>query len=301
MDTERSPPPSNGRRHPAAPRRRRPGRRILRFLVDALLPETCLGCRRARPGSFLHLCPPCRADLRELPRACDRCGRPLPRAPSITAGPPPGARCGPCSGRAPALSILLVPWVFEGPLVALIHSWKYGGRRYLAAEMGAALWDRFAERLVGCDVVVPVPMRPLRRLARGYNQSLDLAAELARRLGAPLDHALRRRRTPPQSTLPLDRRGVNARRSFAPGRTGSELGGTRVLLVDDVSTTGATLEACATILRRGGAREVVGLAAAWTPPSRPRELEVAARWRDPRWPIRDDGRNSWGRGRRSRP
>jgi predicted amidophosphoribosyltransferase len=126
-----------------------------------------------------------------------------------------------------------------------------------------------AELIEGADLAVPVPLHWRRRLDRGFNQ----AEALARELGLPVCRALRRRRrTPPQVELPADARHANVRDAFAlawPQRTGAwPLGGARplsgavVVLVDDVSTTGATLDACALVLKRAGVSQVRALTAA---------------------------------------
>ena len=115
-----------------------------------------------------------------------------------------------------------------------------------------------AELLSAADVVVPVPLHRRRRRVRGFNQAEDLA----RNLGRPVTLALRRRRaTQSQADLPAARRHVNVRGAFAL-RWRSDVRGCRVVLVDDVCTTGATLEACARVLREAGAREVSALTAA---------------------------------------
>lgn len=119
-----------------------------------------------------------------------------------------------------------------------------------------------ADTLGGVDCAVAVPLHPRRHRARGFNQ----AAELAAQLGIPVVGALRRARaTAPQTELPASRRRVNVRGAFAPARRfgvrsgGAGVEGACVLLVDDVTTTGATLDACARVLRRAGAREVRAL------------------------------------------
>lgn len=112
--------------------------------------------------------------------------------------------------------------------------------------------------LDGADVVVPVPLHRARRLARGFNQ----AADLARGLGLPVSQALRRtRNTGSQADLPAARRHANVRGAFRLARR-APIRGASVVLVDDVSTTGATLEACGRALLEGGAREVRALIAA---------------------------------------
>ena len=119
--------------------------------------------------------------------------------------------------------------------------------------------ERGAEILSGAACVVPVPLHPSRRRHRGFNQ----AADLARRVGLPVCHALRRRRaTPAQTGLPAARRHRNLREAFACTRAAVSLIGATVVLIDDVSTTGATLEACARALKNAGIAEVRALTAA---------------------------------------
>jgi ComF family protein len=158
-------------------------------------------------------------------------------------------------------------------LRAIVHALKYEGRRSLAVPL-ARLMRRQAEDLVDdVDWVVPVPLHWRRQRERGFNQ----AADLARALGLPMLHALRRlRSTIPQADLPAAQRHRNVRNAFGLSRrwashlwwrTDTEhvrrlLAGACVLLVDDVSTTGATIEACARVLKAAGVREVRALTAA---------------------------------------
>ncbi len=118
---------------------------------------------------------------------------------------------------------------------------------------------RGADILDGVSCVIPVPLHPSRRRERGFNQ----AADLARRLGLPVIGALKRvRATATQTGLPAAQRHRNVRDAFAITRHGSAVAGAAVVLVDDVSTTGATLEACARVLKSVGAIEVRALTAA---------------------------------------
>ena len=154
---------------------------------------------------------------------------------------------------------------------AIIHAFKYDGRRSLAAPLARLMAARGACVIEGAEVAVPVPLHPRRRRARGYNQAADLAA----RLPLPSVEALRRtRHTPSQTDLPAGRRRRNVRGAFAPARRrpffdpGARVRGRVVLLVDDVATTGATLEACARALAAMGAREVRALTVARVPSRR---------------------------------
>ena len=142
-----------------------------------------------------------------------------------------------------------------------MHAFKYEQRHTLAPRLGGLMRESGAGILGGVDCAVAVPLHPRRHRTRGFNQ----AAELAVQLGLPVVDALQRTRaTAPQTELPASRRRVNVRGAFAPARrlgvrSGGAVGGACVLLVDDVTTTGATLDACARVLRRAGAREVRAL------------------------------------------
>jgi ComF family protein len=141
----------------------------------------------------------------------------------------------------------------------VIHALKYDGRRSLARPLAALMRDRGAAMLAGADCVVPVPLHRSRRRHRGFNQADDLA----RHIGLPVRRALARvRATPTQTGLPAARRHRNLRGAFAPTCHARGLAGAVVVMVDDVSTTGATLDACARVLKEIGVREVRALTAA---------------------------------------
>jgi ComF family protein len=154
----------------------------------------------------------------------------------------------------------------------IIHALKYGRRQSIAPRLGRLMRHHGADVLAGADVALPVPLHWSRRHWRGFNQAELLAAEL----GLPVGHLLRRvRRTRSQIELPARERHANVEGAFAPRRrdawhwpgwlrrrvTGS-LAGLTVVLVDDVSTTGATLEACARAVKRAGAKQVRAITAA---------------------------------------
>lgn len=122
---------------------------------------------------------------------------------------------------------------------------------------------RGAEMLAGADALVPVPLHPSRRRQRGFNQAADLARHIARHSGLPMIEALRRvRATATQAELPADRRYVNVQSAFAATAACSSARTRVVILVDDVSTTGATLDVCAGVLKSAGVAEVRALTAA---------------------------------------
>lgn len=186
-----------------------------------------------------------------------------------------GAVCDRCwasiSRRTPLTEQLqgrhAVDWVgavdlYEGRLRDIIHALKYERRRSIARPLGALMRTSGAVLLDGADVVVPVPLHPRREHERGFNQADDLA----RQLGLPVAPLLRRVRfTRSQIELPAAARHQNVRDAFAIADGPAEAGRcipSVVVLVDDVSTTGATLDACARVLKAGGAKQVRALTAA---------------------------------------
>jgi ComF family protein len=147
---------------------------------------------------------------------------------------------------------------YEGRLRDAIHALKYDGRRSLARPLGRLMRDCCSQVLDSADLIVPVPLHFRRQRVRGFNQADDLA----RPLGLPVSRALRRRRhTASQTDLPADARHRNVSNAFRL-RWRADVAGRCIVLVDDVSTTGATLEACARVLLAHGAREVRALTAA---------------------------------------
>jgi ComF family protein len=196
--------------------------------------------------------------------ACARCG--LPLSPQHESSPRAAVdRCRRCRRGRGAVDRARAIGDYDGALRDLIHAFKYGGRRRIAVGLGALLRRHGEELLVDAEVVVPVPLHRSRERQRGFNQS----ALLAGTLGLPVARALRRQRaTPSQATLPATRRQANVRDAFAPGRDSAEVANRVVVLVDDVCTTGATLNACADVLKRQGAREVRALTVARVVPKR---------------------------------
>lgn len=215
-----------------------------------LWPARCLGCGR-RDAPF---CPACWAALPRLrPPLCPRCSRPQPG----------GAVCAECRQREPALLAVRAACSYRGAVAVAVRHLKYRQERYLVAALGQLLVGCLAARPLAVDALVPVPLDARRARWRGFNQSALLAAEVARALDRPLlDAALRRQRpTRPQVGLSARERRANVRDAFACTER-TAVAGRRLLLVDDVMTTGATLEACAAALHGAGAAAVYGLVVA---------------------------------------
>ena len=165
---------------------------------------------------------------------------------------------------------------YEGALREIIHAFKYEARRSLADPLGGMLRDAGSSVLDGCDYVVPVPLHPWRRMQRGFNQARDLAKHLERPV---VDALWRPRATPPQMALNANERHSNVRGAFvvSPLLTGrarlhdvtcSSIDDRIIVLVDDVRTTGATLDECAKVLLGAGAREIRAVTVAMVEKSR---------------------------------
>ncbi len=234
----------------------------LRTAVDAVLSvvlaPSCAACDELldRP-THGPVCDRCWESIRPLtPPLCDRCGDPLPTWRTISI---PLALCPRCRRAGRLVDRARAVGSYDGALRAIVHAMKYEGRRSLARPLAALMRHRGADMLNGAACVVPVPLHPSRRRERGFNQAVDLAAHL----GLPVVSALRRvRATATQTGLPAARRHRNVRDAFRATRAGLALAGATVVLVDDVSTTGATLEACARALKEIGVAEVRALTAA---------------------------------------
>lgn len=261
---------------PSAGRIKR-GRGVLSALragwIDLLFPPRCAGCR-----GWGHLfCPRCAQAVQPMPaQICLTCGRPH----GDLLIPGPVRQCESCREVADWPFVFVrAATLFGEPVRSGIHGLKYEGRaelavalaRYLVAvyrqepwsgtATGDAAGDAAGEQIDGC---LAVPLHPSRLAGRGYNQSALLGAHFAQAVGLPFwpDWVSRDRATQSQARLSAQERQQNVRGAF---RADPQIEGKRLLLIDDVMTTGATLVACAQALRKAGAAEIYGLVLA-TPP-----------------------------------
>lgn len=212
-------------------------------LLDVVFPRRCAGCAR---GDW-PFCADCVSALVPLaPPWCERCGLPWSRARASCRRCPPGELDG---ARA--------AFLYEGPARRAVHKLKFGGWRGVGEALGRAM---AATGPPAVDAVTWVPLGRRRLADRGYDQAKVLAAVVAHELGVPTAHPIRRAvATGPQAQRSAVDRRTAMRDAFAPnGRRCPD----RVLLVDDVLTTGATAAACAVALRAAGARSVFLLVAA---------------------------------------
>jgi len=227
--------------------------RIGRGGLDLLYPPACMACG-AGTGSTDALCPACWQQMRFIAKPyCQRLGTPFAvdyggelLSPAAIADPP-------VFGRARAVAL------YDGPARDLVHRLKFNDRPELARGLGRMMAAAGAELLAEADVIVPVPLHWTRAWKRRFNQATELARVVSRHSGLPLDVASLRRtkRTPSQVGLTRAQRRDNVQGAFHVGDAErAAFVGRRVLLVDDVLTTGATMNAAARVLLRAGAVQV---------------------------------------------
>jgi ComF family protein len=221
-------------------------------LAGVLFGGSCFLCRGAARAV---LCGSCDAELPRLAEPlCPRCALPSPG----------GETCGRCLAEPPHYDATLAALAYVFPADALVHALKFRGELALAPLLGALIAERIplGERV---DRVIAVPLSAARLRERGYNQALEIARPVAKTLRAPLEFSacVRERDTAAQSDLPWAQRRRNVRGAFRCTRT---LLDAHVAVVDDVMTTGATLDEIAATLKRAGAARVVNWVLARTFP-----------------------------------
>ncbi len=226
-------------------------RRAATALLDLLLPPRCLGCGVTVTETGT-LCAACWNGITFLGAPCCACcGLPF----DFDLGG--GALCGACSRAQPAFDRARAAMRYDGNSRRLVLAFKHGDRLHLAPALGRWMARAGAELLREADFLVPVPLHWTRLFARRYNQAAVLAHAIHKAGGPPVgaDWLRRRRRTPSQGKRNAQAREINVRAAFAvkPGRS---VKGRRIVLIDDVFTTGATVAECARVLRRAGAARI---------------------------------------------
>jgi len=215
--------------------------------LNLLFPQWCVGC--GKEGDFI--CYSCRQSLpRIMPPLCPRCGRPQPS----------GILCPSCVSWQAEIDGIRSPFRFDGVMRQAIHQLKYRNLRALAQPLAKLLNNYLGTNPMPGEVLVPVPLHHKRLRERGYNQSSLLTKELGKLTNLPVvdDCLIRLWHAPPQArTSTVDERRSNVAGAFTC--RDRRLQDKQVLLIDDVSTSGATLDACAAALKAGGATSVWGL------------------------------------------
>ena len=230
----------------------RRGRQAWSGFIDLLFPPRCGGCQSV--GSLW--CEACRAAVQPIgPPWCEKCGEPF-----VT-----DRLCSNCRAHPLEIEKIRSVALFDGVLRQAIHRFKYERLASMAEPFGDMLADYWRAEQFTADWLIPVPLHPSRERDRGYNQSELLTRRLARRVNVPGNSkGLRRiRATAVQMTLNAAQRHENVAGAFECVEP--RVRGARVIIIDDVSTTGATLEACAQAVLKAGAATVMGLTLARTP------------------------------------
>jgi len=228
-------------------------------LLARVLPSSCALCGQLCAGV---VCDGCRGDAVIIRSRCHRCANPLPAADAAA-----GRACGACVAAPPAFETTIAGADYQAPLDQLVLQLKFGGVLPLAAWFAALLRDQVLRQARADlpDVLVPVPLGRRRLVERGFNQALEVARPLSRMLGVPVEAQLAARivETAPQSALPPLQRGTNVCAAFAAT---AGVRGLHVGVVDDVMTSGRTLDAVAHALKQAGALRVSNYVVARTPP-----------------------------------
>jgi len=224
--------------------------RLKRVALDLLFPPYCIGC--GREGNYI--CDRCNQEMPFIaPPICAICGRPLL----------PDNQCPGCIGEQTDIDGIRAPFLFHGIIRRAVHEFKYNNLRALAPSLAAFLHEYLAANPLPGDVLVPVPIHRKRLRERGYNQSSLVAHELGRRCGLPVinDCLIRQSYISSQAksaSAIVRLENVTGAFTCIDGR----LKGKKVILIDDVSTSGATMNACAGAMKSAGAATVWGLALA---------------------------------------
>ncbi len=215
--------------------------RQTKAVFDLALAGSCLLCGD-KSGPAL-LCADCHTDLPSAPPTC------CPQCGELTTF---SERCGACLNKPPHFDRTFALFRYEFPVDRMIHAFKYGHQLAVGHWLGQLLAERIAP---GVDLIIPLPLHTERLRERGFNQAMEMAREIEKKAKIPVDRnsLLRTRPTPPQAGLDHKERRKNVRGAF---ECRSDLSGRHILLVDDVMTTGATLDECARILKLHGATEV---------------------------------------------
>jgi ComF family protein len=218
-------------------------------LLDLLFPTRCVNCRK--PGGAL--CAECFASIRYLrPPFCSRCSHPLPTAKAV---------CPECRAHPRTITQIRAAAWHEGAMREAIHALKYNRRRDVVVPLANVLAPLVAQFDAPIDFLTSVPLHADRERARGYNQAELLAEQTARAVRSTYVRVLERTRaTADQIGLNAHERRKNVQDAFHA--IGNSMAGKNIALIDDVCTTGATLDACAAALFANGARGVYGLTVA---------------------------------------
>jgi ComF family protein len=237
-------------------------KQLFHALLDVILPPICHICHSFIPNAgTLHICPTCYDRLPlVLSPLCPLCGIPF-------AGTGDDHPCGACTLQPPHFNAARAHFLYEGPIRDLVHAFKYNRNIHLCYPLALLALEGTCgvPAVTDLNLIVPVPLHRTRLRQRGFNQAVLLGRILSRRLALPMmpDALVRTRATEPQIELSAAERGENVRGAFSVKRPVS-ISGKRILLLDDVMTTGSTMNECAKELKRAGAFAVIAVTIART-------------------------------------
>jgi ComF family protein len=215
-------------------------------LVTAFFKQKCLLCNAKIDALEANIHAACRACLNDLPwhpkTSCPQCG--------LSSS---GQLCGSCISSPPDFDATISVFLYDFPIDTMMQRYKYGNMLSLCAFFGQMLSEKVAFDTV--DIIIPMPMHPARIKERSFNQALEIAKFLCKNHKEKLDYksAERQKLTPPQASLPLKERVKNIKGAFS---VNTVLTGKRIVIVDDVMTTGASLNELAKTLKKAGASHV---------------------------------------------
>jgi len=229
----------------------------LNHLLSNLFPSRCVFCQQT-VGSGLEVCPDCYRALPHNETCCARCA--LPLAEDINGA----VLCGRCIKKTPAFDYAYSPFRYEDEIITLVHQLKFSEKISFSRSIGEMLLKIFSGTGETPDCLLPVPLHPSRMRQRGFNQSIEISRALARKLAIPIEHGaiVRRRSTVAQTGLSAKQRLKNIRGAFSV--VGS-LNYRHVLIIDDVMTTGATVNELAKLLKKNHVERVGVLSIARAP------------------------------------
>ncbi len=229
---------------------------VAAYLADLLFPLSCKVCGlNMRSGETPQICGRCWSTIRLLDGpCCPRCGKPFASEAALSHSP--DHQCGDCREKPPKFDRAISAAIYENALAEAIHLFKYSKRASWSKPLGRLLHTRIPD-FGKLDVILPVPLHSKRLRQREFNQSLLLAREvsLASRIPLQMDNLRRVRWTQPQIELNGDERRKNVRRAFEV-KWPDQVQDQSILLIDDVYTTGATVNECARVLKKAGAEVV---------------------------------------------
>ena len=224
--------------------------KAVKFFVDLIFPIECVGCGQANE----FLCSPCVSKIKIFPvRTCHYCRKPQAF----------GKTCDQCSNKN-RLDGLFILGPYNQPILKeAIHAWKHERVKEIGNILGLRLADQLAHSFFQENFIIAhIPLRKPRQFDRGFNQSEQLSLILAQKFQIPAKSLLIKiKDTEPQSSLNREKRLLNIRGVFAPAKD-AKLSGENIILIDDITTTGATMEEACRVIKKAGAKSVWGIALA---------------------------------------